>query len=190
MKVVSAFPVFLVLTLFIFSDIKSQEKYFTKSGRIIFDATAKNSPEKIDAVNGAVTCVFDTKTGNIQFAVLMKGFQFERALMQEHFNENYVESDKYPRSEFKGTIHNPETFSTMKDGVYPVVVKGKLTIHGVSREIESKGIITVKNGSVGASSSFDINLQQYNISIPQLVADKLSPNVKITMDCNLQPLKG
>lgn len=189
MKTVTIFTTLMVFT-FLISPGYAQDKFYTKSGRIVFDATAKNSPERIDAVNSAATCVLDAKTGNIQLAVLMKGFQFERALMQEHFNENYVESDKFPRSEFKGRIDDLESFDLSKDGTYPVVVKGKLTIHGISRDIESKGIITVKNGIIGTSTSFDIDLQQYNISIPQLVADKLSSNVKIKLDCNLQPLKG
>src|ERR1044071_5426615 len=82
--------------------VSAQDKFFTKNGKISF--VSKGSVETIEAQHKSVTCVLDTKTGNIQFAVLMKGFEFKKALMQEHFNENYVESDKYPTSEFKGQI--------------------------------------------------------------------------------------
>src|SRR4249919_2520933 len=98
----------LVLIAILISGISFGQKYFTKNGKINFDATSPNSPEKVEAVNRTVTCVVDTKTGNIQFAVLMKGFEFEKALMQEHFNENYVESDKFPKAEFKGIINNSD----------------------------------------------------------------------------------
>lgn len=170
------------------SFLLAQDKFFTKSGRILLDATAKNSPEKINAENKSVTCVLDTKTGNIQFAVLMKGFSFERALMQEHFNENYVESDKYPRAEFKGSIISGKPdYST--EGSYPVKVKGLLTIHGQTKDAESSGTITVKQGTITTEGSFSISLADYNISIPSLVADKLSPNPVIKVNCLLNPLK-
>lgn len=181
--------ILFVLCLFTLShsSLWAQDKFFTKSGRIFLDATAKNSPEKINAENKTVTCVLDTKTGNIQFAVLMKGFSFERALMQEHFNENYVESDKYPKAEFKGAIvSGAPDFS--KDGSYPVKVRGRLTIHGQTNETESSGTITVKQGTISTEGSFSINLSDYDISIPSLVADKLSPNPVIKVNCLLNPL--
>src|SRR5690349_23750589 len=84
--------------------VHAQDKFFTKSGQVTF--SSKTSLENIEAHNKSVTCVLDVKTGNLQFAVLMKGFEFEKALMQEHFNENYVESHKYPKAEFKGQIVN------------------------------------------------------------------------------------
>ena len=82
----------------------AQDRYFTKTGKINF--SSKAPMEDIEGKNKTVTAVLDTKSGAMQFAVLMKGFEFEKQLMQQHFNENYVESDKYPRSEFKGTIIN------------------------------------------------------------------------------------
>ena len=81
-----------------------QERFFTKTGSISF--FSKTPLEDIEAHNRSVTCVLDSKTGNVQFAVLMKGFEFKKALMQEHFNEDYIESDKYPKAEFKGQIVN------------------------------------------------------------------------------------
>ena len=117
---------FLISLSLITLAVSAQDKYFTKTGKIHFDATTPSSPEKIDGVNKSSICVIDTKTGNIQFSLLMKGFEFERALMMEHFNENYVESDKFNKTTFKGTITNNESINYSKDGVYPAKVKGKL----------------------------------------------------------------
>lgn len=166
------------------------QKFFTKSGRIDFNATAPNSPEKIEAVNKTVTCVLDAASGNIQFAVLIKGFTFERALMQEHFNENYLESDKYPKAEFKGTITNNSAVGYTKDGEYAVTVKGKLTMHGETREVESNGKILVKGDKISVSAGFSAVLGDYKVEVPSLVSDKVSKTAKITVACTLEPLKS
>jgi hypothetical protein len=180
--------VFLSITILALH-IQAQDKYFTKTGKISFDATTSKSPENIDGVNKTAICVLDTKTGNFQFSVLMKGFEFERALMQEHFNENYVESNKFPKSEFKGTITNNASVNYTKDGTYPVKVKGSLTIHGVTKEIETDGKLIVKAGKINAVADFNVALADYNISVPSLVADKLAKNAAIKVDCVLEPLK-
>jgi hypothetical protein len=168
----------------------SAQKFFTKSGRIDFNATAPSSPETIEAVNRTVTCVLDAATGQLQFAVLIKGFTFERALMQEHFNENYLESDKYPKAEFKGAITNNSAVNYAKDGDYTVTVKGKLTMHGETRDVESSGKISVKGGKISASANFNAVLGDYKVAVPALVSDKVSKTAKITVACTLEPLKS
>ena len=168
----------------------SAQKFFTKSGRIDFNATAPSSPETIEAVNRTVTCVLDAATGQLQFAVLIKGFTFERALMQEHFNENYLESDKYPKAEFKGAITNNSAVNYAKDGDYTVTVKGKLTMHGETRDVESSGKVSVKGGKISASASFTAVLGDYKVAVPSLVSDKVSKTAKITVACTLEPLKS
>src|SRR5947208_1580392 len=95
---------FLITLLISGTALFAQDKFFTKSGRISF--YSKAPLEDIEAENRSVTAVLDTKTGMVQFAVPMKAFEFEKALMQEHFNENYIESDKYPKAEFKGQVLN------------------------------------------------------------------------------------
>ncbi|MER3463849.1 MAG: YceI family protein [Chitinophagaceae bacterium] len=166
----------------------SQDKYFTKTGKITF--TSKAPLEDIEAKNKTAAAIIDTKTGAIQFSVLMKGFEFEKALMQEHFNENYVESDKYPKAEFKGTVTNNSTIDYKKDGTYPAIVKGQLTIHGVTKPVQAPGTIKVSNGTVEASSTFNIRLSDYNIAIPAVVKDKISNNVKVVVDIKMDPYKG
>jgi polyisoprenoid-binding protein YceI len=175
--------------LAVISSSFAQAKYFTKNGKIEFDATVPKSPEDIKAVNKSTTMVIDTKTGDMQFLVLMKGFEFTRALMQEHFNENYVESTKYPKAEFKGAIVDNASINYAKDGAYKVKVKGKLTMHGVTNSTEADGVITIKAGKITATSSINVALADYKISIPTLVADKVAKISKINISCALEPLK-
>jgi len=180
---------FLFGAMVIANAITAQDKQFTKAGKINFDATVPKSPENIDAVNKSVVCVLDTKSGAMQFAVMMKGFEFDRALMMEHFNENYVESSKFPKAEFKGTITNNTAVNYSKDGSYPVKVKGKLTMHGETKDVDADGKITVSGGKVNATADFTVLFKDYKIDIPELVADKVSKTAKIKVDCTLEPLK-
>lgn len=165
------------------------QKYFTKNGQISFDATAPSSPEKIEAINRSGTCVVDTKTGNMQFAVLVKGFSFERALMEEHFNENYLESEKFKKAEFKGELKDISKADFSKDGSYTLKVKGVLTMHGESKDVETEAKLQVQGGKIKANAGFTVALADYKISIPGLVADKISKTAKITVSCLLEPLQ-
>ena len=166
------------------------QKFFTKTGTIGFDATSPSSPERIEGKNRSATCVLDARSGAIQFAVLMKGFAFERALMEEHFNENYVESHKFPRAEFRGKLKDMEQVDFSKDGVYTVKVKGDLTMHGQTKEVETTGQLAVKGGRISATAAFPVKLSDFDISIPGLVADKVSKTASVSVDCLLEPLKN
>ena len=165
-----------------------QGKFYTKTGKISF--ISKAPLEEIEGKNKTVTAVVDSKTGAMQFAIQMKGFEFEKQLMQQHFNENYVESDKYPKAEFKGTISNNSTINYSKDGSYPAKVKGKLTIHGVTKDVETTGTVKINGGKIDANSTFNVLISDYNIKIPAVVKDKVSNTIKITVDCDLEPLKS
>jgi len=168
--------------------IKAQDKYFTKSGKIYFNASAKM--EKVEATNHSTVAVIDTKTGNFQMAVMVKGFEFEKALMQEHFNENYVESDKFPKSEFTGQITNNGEINYKKNGTYPAKAKGKLLLHGQSKDVEAIGKITVQNGKLLLDADFMILLSDFKIDIPGLVKENISNETKISVECQMEPLKG
>ncbi|WP_205509510.1 YceI family protein [Longitalea arenae] len=174
--------------LLVTAPLLAQDKYFTKSGSIGF--VSKGNIETIQANHRSVTCVLDSRTGALQFAVLMKGFEFKKALMQEHFNENYVESDKYPKAEFRGQVVNNSDIAYTKDGEYKAHVKGKLTLHGQTKDVEADGKINVKNGKLVANSVFTILMSDYNISIPNLVKENMSNTVTITVNCTLDPLKS
>lgn len=167
----------------------AQDRYFTKSGKVQFDATTPSSPEKVGATTNALICVVDIKTGLIQFSIVMKSFEFKNALMQEHFNENYVESNKFPKAEFKGNILNNTEINYSKDGSYKARVKGQLSIHGVSKEVETEGYMIVKGGKINANATFTAGLKDYDIAVPGLVADKVANYAKISLDCSLEPLK-
>jgi polyisoprenoid-binding protein YceI len=180
---------FLLLTIGLTGSSFGQ-KYFTKAGKINFDATSASSPEKIEGVNRTVTCVLDAKTGNIQFSMLMKSFEFEKALMEEHFNENYIESEKFPKAEFKGTISDNASVNYTKDGTYSVKVKGKLSMHGETKDVETTGKITIQGGKISATADFTVQLSDFKVSIPGLVADKVSKTAKIIVNCSLEPLKS
>lgn len=176
------------LALIFFTSLSfAQGKYFTKTGKISF--ISKAPLEDDEAINKTVTTVLDSKSGAIQFSVLMKGFEFEKALMQEHFNENYVESDKYPKAEFKGTIINNSEINYLKNGTYTAKVKGRLTIHGITKDIAATGSFKINGANINATATFNVFLSDYNIKIPSIVKDKVSNSIKVVVDCNLEPLK-
>jgi len=165
----------------------AQGKYYTKSGKISFFSSAPL--ENIEATNRSVVCLLDPGTGDLQFSLLMKGFEFKKALMQEHFNKNYVESNKYPRSEFKGQITNNSSVNYSVNGTYTVNVNGRLTIHGETKDVETTGTVSVKDGKIRVNSTFNILLADYKIVIPRLYSDNISKTIKINVDCTLNPLK-
>lgn len=164
------------------------QKYFTREGKISFFSDAPL--EKIEAHNHQATAVVDFTSGAMEFAVLIKAFQFEKALMQEHFNENYMESTKHPKATFKGQMADAAKVNLSKDGTYPVKVKGTLTIKGVSKEIETEGAIVVRGGAVSANSAFKVAVADYGITIPKVVADNIAKIVEVKVDVKLAPLPG
>src|SRR5687768_15101609 len=174
--------------LLVAGSVQAQDRFFTKSGKIVF--VSKAPLEDIDATNKSATAVLDKKSGAMQFSLNMKGFEFEKALMQEHFNENYVESNKFPKAEFKGSVVNNAEVNYAKPGTYPVVVKGKLTIHGVTKEVVANGTMKVNEDHIRAESTFNIQLSDFNIKIPPVVKDKISNNISISVDTKLDPLKS
>ena len=161
------------------------QKYMTRTGKISFDATTKKSPEKIAAINNEVANILDAKSGDIIFQVLIKSFKFESELMQEHFNENYMESDKYPKAEFKGNISNISELTLSKDGTYNAKVTGKLTIHGVTNDVSVPGTLTVKGNTITAKTKFTVVLKDYKVAIPALVADKVNTDATIILESDL-----
>lgn len=176
--------ILFILALATSISASAQDRYMTRGANVSFFADGSNTPEKIEAHNGQGTSVFDAKTGQFQFAVLMKAFEFEKALMQDHFHENYVESEKFPKSTFIGSVVDMSKVDLSKDGSYPVKVKGNLTLHGVTKEILADAIFAVKGGKVNGTSTFKVLLADYKIEIPSLVKDKISKEIRIVVDAN------
>ncbi len=167
----------------------SAQRYFTREGKVIFDATVPASPEKIAAEAKAGVLVVDLATGAAEMAVLLKGFLFEKALMQEHFNENYVESTKFPKATFKGKLEKPEIITLNKDGVYVANLSGTMDLHGVTKPLTTTATFTVKSGKIVATSTFPVILTDYKIDIPSVVAGKLAKQAAVTITADLKPLK-
>lgn len=144
----------------------------------------------IEAVNNQGLSVIDFKTGKIEFSVLLKGFNFPNALMQEHFNENYVESSKYPRAYFKGSIQSLPVIDLAKNADYNFNVKGAMQLHGQSKEMITTAQLHVKDGKVTGDSIFDIVLEDYAIEIPKLVKDKIAKSIHINVKAIYQIQKS
>lgn len=166
---------------------KAQDKFFTRNGTIVFFSTTP--VEDIKAENFNVTAVLDAATGQLEFSVLMKSFNFKKALMQEHFNENYVESDKFPKASFKGNIAEAQKLDLTKDGTHQVNVAGDLTIHGVTRQVSAPGTLEVKDGKVTASSKFMVNPEDHDIEIPAVVRDKIAKELEVSVNVTMEALK-
>lgn len=184
---------FALLLLLISSTlhIAAQSKYFTRTGTVIFDAEGKlDDIEEIKAKNTTANCVLDAVTGQMEWAVTMNKFAFASSLMQKHFNENYVESEKYPKATFKGKINDISKVNFDQDGTYPIAVSGVMNLHGISKEINVKGVITIEKGKVLSSSSFDLLLKDYKIDIPTVVFMKVAESAKVTVSAVLEILKS
>lgn len=162
------------------------QKYITKNGYIGF--FSHTAVQDIKADNNQVASVLDTSTGELVFQVLIKSFHFEKALMEEHFNENYMESDKYPKSAFRGKITNPSSVDFSKPGKYDVTVEGELTIHDVTNSVSAKGTIEVTDSGVTANSKFNIVPEDYKINIPGVVRDDIAKNLEVTVAMNYTPV--
>lgn len=163
------------------------QNYITRSGRITF--FSKAPVENIEANNNEVTSILNTANGEVAFIALIKSFKFQKALMEEHFNENYMESNTFPKANFKGAITDLSKVNFSKDGTYNVTVNGDLTIHGVTKNVEAPGTINVSQGKISANSKFNLRVKDYNIKIPNTVINNISETISITVDCKYEPYK-
>lgn len=158
--------------------------YSSNTGNIHF--YSHTPVEDIEADNHKVKTAFDSKSGKIQFSVLIKDFQFEKALMQEHFNENYMESTKFPKATFNGTIDKIEDVKVDVNGTYTFPISGKLTIKDVTKDVHTTATFKVLNDVVNGKASFTLNPEDYNIEIPNVVSKKISRDIKISIDVDYQ----
>jgi hypothetical protein len=141
--------------------------------------------ENIEATSKTLSGIINTTNNEVSFLVAMKSYKFEKPLMQEHFNEKYVESDKYPNATFKGKIN--ETIDFTKDGTYNITATGILTIHGVDKNRTEKGILTIKGDQLTLNTSFEVNLVDHNIEVPKLVVAQIAKTIKVTNTCTFTP---
>lgn len=181
----------LLLSTFILCSVlaNAQGKFFTRDGHVkFFSATPV---ENIEADNHKLTCVLDATSMKFEFAALMKSFEFEKPLMEEHFNENYVESTKFPKATFKGSVQGLDGSDMAKLAAgTKVVAKGTMTIHGVSKEVELPATIESKDGGYYISCKFVVVPEDYDIEIPNTVRDNIAKEIEVTVMAQLKALKG
>lgn len=166
----------IFLILCVIGQVAQAQKYITQNGVISFFSSTP--VEDIEAINNQVSAVLNSENGDIAAVLLMKAFNFEKALMQEHFNEKFVESDKYPKSTFKGQILE---FSTLELNENQTQVKlvGDLTIHGVTKRIEADGTLSQKGLALVLQVEFQVEVADYDIKIPGTVKEKIAKYLKV-----------
>ncbi len=175
-----------IITLIVSGMCAGQGKYLTDVGNIVFYSHA--ALEDITAENKEVASVIDGATGEIAVILKMTAFLFEKGLMQEHFNENYVESEKFPKATFRGSILNNEDVDYTTTGVYQVQVEGKLTIHGVTNKVSARGTLEVHFEGIIAKTSFMLNPEDYGIKIPRVVRKNIAENMEIRINLDHRPI--
>ena len=176
---------FFILGLVIASQSLQAQIYKGKSDATKVTFFSKSPLEDIEATNSKGILVMNTATGDVQASLTMLYFKFKKPLMEEHFNENYVESDKYPVCTFKGKFTSKVDFS--KDGEYKVSVSGKLTLHGVTKDVTMEGIVTRSGDKLSISSKFKIRVADYNIKVPSLYVQNIAEVVDVTVSSDMEP---
>ncbi|GAA3921924.1 YceI family protein [Hymenobacter algoricola] len=180
------YALLLVLSLLLLPGGYAQGKYSTRTGTIVFFSATPL--EDIEARNAQVGAVLDMGTGQVAFTAPMKAFQFRRTLMQEHFNENYVESDKYPRATFAGQVLGFQPALLVAAGPQAVQVEGDLTIHGVKRRVKVPGTLELKNNQLLVKAKFSVAPADYNIEIPALVRDNIAKTMAVSVALACDPV--
>ena len=177
-KVLAVAFIFLAFNL-------SAQKFMTKSGYIGF--FSHTPMEDIKGDNNQVASILDASTGDIVFQLLMKSFKFEKSLMEEHFNENYAESEKFPKSTFKGKISKLSDVDFSNPGSYKVTVEGELFIHGVTQKVTIPGEILITKDGVNARTEFKIKPEDYKIEIPSVVRENIAKEITVSVDVKMTP---
>ncbi|VXB02033.1 conserved exported hypothetical protein [Flavobacterium sp. 9AF] len=161
----------------------AQEKKSTKTGEITFEASVP-SFEEVKATNKGVSCVLNTQTGEIASLALVKGFRFKVALMEEHFNENYIESGKYPKAVFKGKIENFDV-AKLTEKEQKFVINGTLELHGKTKNITSNALIKKSGTTIIIDNTFAVQPEDFDIKIPSVVSKKVAKTVDVTCHFSL-----
>ena len=174
------FVITLLLSLTGFSQI-----FKAKDGTTLIHFYSKSPLEDIEASNKGAVIVLNTTSSEIQIRVTIQNFKFKNALMEEHFNENYMESTKYPSCIFRGKINEKIDFT--QDGENKVTVTGKMELHGVTKDVTLEGMLTKKGTEIVLDSKFKIKVADYNIQVPSLYVKNIADVVDVTVTSTLEP---
>lgn len=161
----------------------SAQIYMAKTCVVSFFSAAPM--ENIEAVNKAAKPILNTSTNEIAVRVTITGFKFESPLMEEHFNENYMESEKYPHATFKGKIQ--ENIDYTKDGEHKVTVKGALDMHGVSKDRTIDGVLSIKGGVITITTKFNVHVADHKIEVPSMYVKNIAEDVEVKLNTTLEP---
>ena len=154
------------------------QKYFTRTGITQFEASEK-AFEPVEAINKSTTAIFDANTGQVAAQVFIAAFQFDNALMQEHFNENYMDSHQYPKAIFKGELKDFSKNKLTSDSSFDL--DGTLTIKGIEKEIHTKVYLKEENNRLYVTTNFSVKPEDFDISIPSIVRDKIAKQIQISI---------
>ncbi|TVQ50896.1 MAG: YceI family protein [Saprospirales bacterium] len=168
-------------------ELKAQDIYFSREGRISFFSEAPL--EDIEAHNNRGSTVYNASTGEMEFSVLIRGFIFEKSLMQEHFNENFMESHLHPRANFVGKIRDHEKIDFTTDGEYPFVVEGEMEIRSIKQPVVAEGKFVIKEGGIMGESVFELTVADFDITIPAVVRDNIARVVEVRVRANYSKLE-
>lgn len=167
---------------------RGQSKYIDRAGKASFFSSAPL--EDIAAENNQAVSILDIESGEVVASMLMRSFDFRKALMEEHFNENYVESDKYPKATFRGKVQNMAEIDVSKDGAYTLDIAGEITLHGVTKALAMKAEAKVVNGTIAAKAVFPLRVADFKIDVPRLVIRNIAEVVEVTVSFNYQPMSA
>src|SRR5690606_29933792 len=177
--------ILIIILSTLFQTVAAQQKYFTNKGYVSF--FSHTAVEDIKAANNQVLSIIDFENGEIAISILMKSFNFEKALMQEHFNENYVESNKYPKAVFSGKIHNYENILNREQSI--AEIQGELTIKDVTKEVFLESKVQWEANKIILSGKFLLTIADYNIKIPAIVRRNIAEKVEIAYNLIHEPYK-
>lgn len=173
----------LILAVSVIAGLANAQVFKTSAGNISFKS--KTAIEEFTATNAQVEAAIAPAKNQMQFRVPVNGFQFKSGLMQKHFQENYMETSRFQYSNYVGKISNIAAVNFTKDGKYPVESVGKLTMHGVTKDITVPGKVIVKGGNVVLKANFKIKCSDYQIKIPAASSASVSDDIDIAVDCAL-----
>lgn len=176
----------IVLIFLMFAGIQNTgfaQKYMTKTGTVIFEASVP-SFEEVKGENKTTSAVLESNTGKLAVLALVNGFRFKVALMEEHFNENYAESAKYPKTTFSGNILNFDE-SKLSSEAKTFTISGDLTFHGKTKKISSEAKILKSNGKISITGNFKVKPEDFNIEIPSVVSSKVAKTVDVRYSLSL-----
>ena len=175
--------ILISMVCLVFSTVAFSQKMMTRSGEIKFDATVPGAMDPVVGTSNTVSSIFDKTTGDFVVQGLVKSFKFKSPLMEEHFNENYMESDKLPKTSFKGKVVGYDG----KTGTYDV--EGDLTIHGVTNKVKTKVTISNAGGKLEIAGNFVVKLSDYKLEVPAMAKKTLAETAKISIKLDLEDKK-